>query len=275
MLSIGQFSKASGLTVKALRFYHEEGLLVPAAIDRDSNYRYYDERNLEKARVISSLRGLGFSVEETADLLRNFDDEGDILEHLRRQRSRLKEQIRERRDAAGVLDRIIESETQARELMRNHKFEIEEKEILPQWVATFRMTGKYEECGKGFSKLGRKFGRHMRGKPLCLFHDKEYKENDAEFEPCMPLKKEVPLPSSSSEGMSVRRLPGGKCISLMHPGPYDQLKASYSRILSYAAARGHQTAVPSREIYHKGPGMIFKGNPEKYLTEIQFFIEER
>jgi effector-binding domain-containing protein len=30
---------------------------------------------------------------------------------------------------------------------------------------------------------------------------------------------------------------------------------------------------PSREIYLKGPGMIFKGNPKNYLTEIQIFLE--
>jgi hypothetical protein len=30
---------------------------------------------------------------------------------------------------------------------------------------------------------------------------------------------------------------------------------------------------PTREIYLKGPGMIFKGNPENYLTEIQIMIE--
>ena len=41
---IGEFSKLSGLTVKTLRFYHEEGLLVPAFVDPDTGYRYYDEQ---------------------------------------------------------------------------------------------------------------------------------------------------------------------------------------------------------------------------------------
>ena len=27
--------------------------------------------------------------------------------------------------------------------------------------------------------------------------------------------------------------------------------------------------LPTREVYLKGPGMLLKGNPEKYLTEIQ------
>ena len=30
--------------------------------------------------------------------------------------------------------------------------------------------------------------------------------------------------------------------------------------------------MPTREVYLKGPGMIFKGNPNKYLTEIQILI---
>ena len=33
MLKIGEFSKLSHLTVKALRFYEKEGLLEPAFID--------------------------------------------------------------------------------------------------------------------------------------------------------------------------------------------------------------------------------------------------
>jgi hypothetical protein len=31
---------------------------------------------------------------------------------------------------------------------------------------------------------------------------------------------------------------------------------------------------PTREIYYKGPGMIFRGNPKNYLTEIQMLIKD-
>ncbi|HEX2954886.1 MAG TPA: MerR family DNA-binding transcriptional regulator, partial [Bacillota bacterium] len=47
---IGDFSKITRLSVKTLRFYHEEGLLCPDFIDPDSGYRYYDESLLERAR---------------------------------------------------------------------------------------------------------------------------------------------------------------------------------------------------------------------------------
>jgi hypothetical protein len=35
----------------------------------------------------------------------------------------------------------------------------------------------------------------------------------------------------------------------------------------------YEIQVPTREIYHKGPGMIFRGNPKNYLTEIQMLID--
>ena len=39
MFSIGEFSKITGLTVKTLRFYHEQGVLKPSCIDDQTGYR--------------------------------------------------------------------------------------------------------------------------------------------------------------------------------------------------------------------------------------------
>ena len=54
----------------------------------------------------------------------------------------------------------------------------------------------------------------------------------------------------------------------MHRGPYDQLGRSYAKILKQVEERKVKVALPTRELYVKGPGMIFKGNPKNYLTEI-------
>ena len=42
MFKIGEFSKLSMLTIKALRFYEKEGLLIPARVDEWSGYRFYE-----------------------------------------------------------------------------------------------------------------------------------------------------------------------------------------------------------------------------------------
>ncbi len=39
LVSIGDFSRMTHLSIKALRFYHDQGLLEPTRIDPDSGYR--------------------------------------------------------------------------------------------------------------------------------------------------------------------------------------------------------------------------------------------
>lgn len=58
LLAIGAFSRASSISVRTLRDYHEMGLLVPARIDRSSGYRYYDVGQLVDAMAIVRLRQL-------------------------------------------------------------------------------------------------------------------------------------------------------------------------------------------------------------------------
>jgi effector-binding domain-containing protein len=61
---------------------------------------------------------------------------------------------------------------------------------------------------------------------------------------------------------------------LIHKGPYDNLTRSYEKISTYVKEHGYKVKLPTREIYVKGPGMILKGNPDNYLTEIQMMIED-
>jgi effector-binding domain-containing protein len=134
-------------------------------------------------------------------------------------------------------------------------------------IAGLRMKGQYADCGPAFARLDKAVGRYICGKPLCLYYDGEYREDDADFEPCFPIRKEVAV-----DGLSIHTLPGGHCLTLIHRGPYDQLGRSYAKILKAADERKRKIVLPTREIYVKGPGMIFKGNPKNYLTEIQLPI---
>ncbi len=59
LLTIGAFARAARLSPKALRLYDELGLLPPAAVDRESGYRFYDPDQLDQARLVAWLRRLG------------------------------------------------------------------------------------------------------------------------------------------------------------------------------------------------------------------------
>ncbi|HNT30299.1 MAG TPA: MerR family transcriptional regulator, partial [bacterium] len=47
------------------------------------------------------------------------------------------------------------------------------------------------------------------------------------------------------------------------------------RITAYVNEHGYTVTLPTREIYLKGPGMIFRGNPNNYLTEIQMLVTKK
>jgi len=266
MFRIGEFSKLTQLTVKTLRFYHEEGLLIPGYVDPDTGYRYYDQSQVETARAITYLRSLEFSLSDIKELLSHEADD-DILNVLERQQAAIKERIKHLRTAALSIGQFIFEEREAR-AMAHTVNQVQEKMLDPVLVAGIRMKGKYSDCGQAFAKLGRSLGRFICGKPLLLHYDTEYREADADFEACMPVRQR-----KDGAGISVRELPAGQCISLVHQGPYDQLGRSYAIIFKYINERKYRPIVPTREVYLKGPGMIFKGNPKNYLTEIQILIE--
>lgn len=270
MFSIGEFSRITGLSIKTLRHYHEKGLLPPPLVDARSGYRYYNEQSVERARVIARLRAMQFGLAEIAEMLGNCDDEADILDHLERHKQALETSIRTQRGIVSSLDRIIAAEKEAIRAMENSEFQVEEKRLEPMTMAGVRMKGRYSECGKGFSILGRGVGRFVCGKPFCLYYDAEYREDDADFEACMPVR----AAARPAEGISIRKLAGGRAVCLVHKGPYEELGRAYEKILAYIQSQRLEALIPSREVYLKGPGMIFKGNPRNYLTEIQILVAE-
>ena len=65
---IGEMAQQTGLTVRAIRLYEEEGLMRPSLHVRGAN-RLYNPTDLERLRQIAGLRDVGFSIAEIRDLL--------------------------------------------------------------------------------------------------------------------------------------------------------------------------------------------------------------
>ncbi|HEY3374489.1 MAG TPA: MerR family transcriptional regulator [Candidatus Aquicultor sp.] len=268
MYSIGEFSRISGLSIKALRLYHERELLVPHKVDEASGYRYYDGANIERARIIQHLKGMEFSLTDIVEILEGASDDADAIKFLKDKRAEIVSKISNQKKIVADLDMIISKEEEAIMALNDAGFEIEERMLDTLLVAGIRFKGKYSDCGEMFGKLGKAVGRYINGKPINLYYDSEFKEDGADIETCFPVRK-----GANSDGITVHELPGGPSVTLMHKGPYETLNRSYERIMAYIKEKGYEVTLPSREVYIKGPGMIFKGKPENYLTEIQMLIE--
>jgi DNA-binding transcriptional MerR regulator len=67
--SIGDFSRATHLTVKSLRHYHEEGLLEPAQVDPETGYRRYSPDQIPVAHIIRRFRDLDMPLSDIRAIL--------------------------------------------------------------------------------------------------------------------------------------------------------------------------------------------------------------
>src|SRR5246127_5737742 len=92
-LTIGEFSRASYLSVKTLRHYHEVGLLEPAQIDPSSGYRYYRPDQIGTAQISRRLRDLEMPVNRVKAVLDATDlraRQALIAAHLKEMEAQLK-----------------------------------------------------------------------------------------------------------------------------------------------------------------------------------------
>lgn len=104
MLSISDFSFVSRLPPQTLRYYHSEGLLVPAEVDEETGYRTYTFEQVEHAMLVTVFRASGMGVKDVKRALEEPDTAGDLLQqHSEEVRRRREMQDMALRDARALL----------------------------------------------------------------------------------------------------------------------------------------------------------------------------
>ena len=262
MYNIGTFSRITGLTVKALRLYHERGILEPRFVDEKSGYRYYNREDASRARVVVALKAMDCSLSEIRHVMDHCADESDLVGFLTTKREALQAEIARLRDISSVIDRIINREKEVTK-MKEEGFEVEVKRVDPQLVISHRWTGAWMEIGEVVLKLRGAAEKEISGSVVNLCFNDEYKELDADIEVCMPLSQAVESP------WTCRTLEGGEFATLLHRGPFETLGESYLRVFDWIEASGRKATLPTRQVVHKGPGPLLEGDPNNYLTEVQ------
>ncbi|HEY3676732.1 MAG TPA: MerR family transcriptional regulator, partial [Candidatus Tumulicola sp.] len=69
LLTIGDFARATHLSVRTLRKYHESGLLEPASVDPGSGYRRYAVEQIANAQIIRRFRSLDMPLADIRSVL--------------------------------------------------------------------------------------------------------------------------------------------------------------------------------------------------------------
>ena len=107
-LAIGDFARATHMSVKTLRHYHRVGLLEPADVDPRTGYRYYTTEQIPTAQVIRRFRQLDMPLEDISAVLAAADPQARnelITRHL----DRLEEGLARTQSAVASLRELLRS----------------------------------------------------------------------------------------------------------------------------------------------------------------------
>lgn len=81
-MTVKEFSRLSGVSVRTLHYYDEIGLLKPASVGKYTGYRYYDEDSLLRMQQILFYRELDFSLKQIHEIMTspNYDKNKALAE---------------------------------------------------------------------------------------------------------------------------------------------------------------------------------------------------
>jgi DNA-binding transcriptional MerR regulator len=111
MRGIGQMARESGLTVSALRFYDGAGVLVPARVDPQSNYRWYSDDQVVTARLVARLRRVGMPLADIRRLLENVQTRPVVDQILQAHMTRLEDGLADARRELSAARSLLDQES--------------------------------------------------------------------------------------------------------------------------------------------------------------------
>ena len=109
-MNIGEASRLSGLPAKTIRYYEDTGLIAPPA-RAENGYRDYSDSDVHKLRFVRHSRGLGFSVDECAQLLSLYEDKdrqsADVKAIAQKHLTEIDEKILELQELRSTLHHLV------------------------------------------------------------------------------------------------------------------------------------------------------------------------
>jgi len=101
---IQEVAKELGLTMRALRFYEDKGLIAP---QRVGTTRIYGKREVARVRLVQRGRRLGFTVREIKEFLDLYDVDPEHVEQMRRFIQRVRGRLAELEQRRAALEETI------------------------------------------------------------------------------------------------------------------------------------------------------------------------
>ena len=264
LLAIGAFSRASSLSIKALRVYHEAGILVPARVDPFTGYRTYHSSQLIDAAVIARLRSLDLPLDEVRRvvLARDPDVTSAVLTaHESAMRARLAEVQRIVVELhEGRYDPAVHTPVHLRDQPHQHTLAVRGQ------VDDDTFAQVLDTAHAQLSDLAQQLGVAPIGSFAALYPPEITDDGLDDIEAYLPIPGPVAVPRSS--GVVLSEVPATRVAVLVHAGSYDTISDTYRRLGSWVAEHAVHRPMHVREVYAVGAAET--GDPDRFRTEIQW-----
>lgn len=272
MLKIGIFSKLSRVSIRMLRYYDDQGLLVPVQIDPHTGYRYYSEDQLLTAERIASLRRIGFGLSAVRELLAHADSREFWEDALERQREVLRQEELEARTRLLLLEATLE---RMRKDEKTMDYPVTVKEIPERYVASVRRRidhyWREEELWATLCEETRNMNLQVCDPcyAMAVFHDKEHVEENPDVEIQMSVKGTY----ADTDNVKFKTAPSMQIASATFKGPYDGILDVTRATAAWVRDNGYEFDGPSFIIYHVSPHDT--KDPNEYVTEVCFAVRKK
>lgn len=242
-IPIGQFSRMTYLSVRALRLYHELGLLEPALVDRGTGYRYYEPAQVPTAQVIRRLRDLGMPIDGIRHVVTAPDVSARneaILAHLARMQRQLAATQATVASLQALLDRPVEAPPVAyRSLPPAPALAITEQvrmEAIGDW-----WSAAFDEL-HGVLERQRVPAAGVYG---ALYAREFFEDEVGSIVAFVPVDGEV----AAAGRAAPFTVPGAELVVALHEGSFNELDRTYAALGTYVAEREIGVDGPIREHY--------------------------
>lgn len=266
LYKIGMFANMNRVSVKTLRYYDEQRLLVPIYVDEENGYRYYEAGQMAQLQRIIALKNMGFSIEDIQKITEGANEKLFLSE---KKQEILKEISLLTAKLAMVESYLSKDSAQL-------SAPVIEKEIPEVTVCTLeRRITSYDALFELMPEMGAKMeelGCRCTIPEYCFTHylESDYGNEDMLVEVCEAVTEK----KEDTEEVKFKVLPRVlKAACIFHKGSYDELHKSYAVLLQYIEENDYEVCGNVRESYIDG--VWNKETEEEWLTEIQIPICHR
>ena len=265
LYKIGMFAAMNHVTVKALRFYEEQGLLIPALIHPETGYRYYTLSQMAVLHQITALKQAGFTLEEIARINAGADEEAVLL----KKKAELLGKISELTRQIAVVDGYLSKRKNGLSSPVLVKT-IPETTVAAMKIRLDSYDGLFDRMPE-MGALMEKVGCECAIPEYCFTNYLEpgYKDEDVLVEIC----ESVVAAKEETGGLYFRTLPEIQAACIFHKGSYHTFAESYETVLKYIEENGYEIAGEIRESYIDG---VWNQDEEsQWLSEIQVPVRRK